>query len=184
MPGPGKPQRRRAASSLPAALRLTDLAARQLDRPHSEETAPLALSRDLHVSPPSSPCESIVASETELRLKGALSSGSPSGSRSDTCHMNGEPVRVALVEDEVSVRDSVERALIREGVTVSSFADYVEPDEILAAAPHLIVLDVMLPSGDGFDRTSHPLTQGAADRLPHSTRLGRRSPPRVRARRR
>ena len=55
-----------------------------------------------------------------------------------------------LVEDEEPVRQAVERALRREGITVTGFADYPGPDLILAAAPDLAVLDVVLPSGDGF----------------------------------
>jgi two-component system response regulator CpxR len=58
---------------------------------------------------------------------------------------------VVLVEDEEPVRQAVERALRREGVTVTAFADYPGPDLVLAAAPDLAVLDVLLPSGDGFE---------------------------------
>jgi two-component system, OmpR family, response regulator len=59
--------------------------------------------------------------------------------------------RVVLVEDEEPVRKAVERALEREGIAVTGFSDYPEPDVVLAAAPDLAVLDVMLPSGDGFE---------------------------------
>jgi two-component system, OmpR family, response regulator len=59
--------------------------------------------------------------------------------------------RVVLVEDEESVREAVARALELDGVTVTAFADCPDPDLILAAAPDLAVLDVMLPGGDGFD---------------------------------
>jgi DNA-binding response OmpR family regulator len=60
-------------------------------------------------------------------------------------------IRVALVEDEPSVREAVERALRREGFSVSSFGDYVEPGTIIGGAPDLAVLDVMLPGGDGLE---------------------------------
>jgi DNA-binding response OmpR family regulator len=60
-------------------------------------------------------------------------------------------IRVALVEDEASVREAVERALRREGFTVLSFGDYQRPEAIVGAAPDLAVLDVMLPHGDGLE---------------------------------
>jgi two-component system OmpR family response regulator len=65
--------------------------------------------------------------------------------------MSTDPPRVVLVEDEEPVRQAVDRALRREGITVTGFADYPRPELILAAAPDLAVLDVMLPSGDGFE---------------------------------
>jgi DNA-binding response OmpR family regulator len=58
---------------------------------------------------------------------------------------------VVLVEDEEAVRHAVERALRGDGVAVSAFSDYPDPDLVLAAAPDLAVLDVLLPSGDGFE---------------------------------
>jgi DNA-binding response OmpR family regulator len=57
---------------------------------------------------------------------------------------------VVLVEDEEPVRHAVERALGREGIAVTGFADCPDPRLVLAAAPDLAVLDVLLPSGDGF----------------------------------
>ena len=65
--------------------------------------------------------------------------------------MTGSQARVVLVEDEPSVRGALERALSGEGFTVSSFSDFTDPAEILATAPDLAVLDVILPSGDGFE---------------------------------
>jgi two-component system, OmpR family, response regulator len=59
--------------------------------------------------------------------------------------------RVVLVEDETPVREAVERALRREGILVTGFSDCPDPGAVLAAAPDLAVLDVMLPSGDGFE---------------------------------
>ena len=65
--------------------------------------------------------------------------------------MRDSPARVVVVEDEGAVRDAVERALVRDGLLVSSFGDYTDAGAILATAPDLAVLDVMLPGGDGFD---------------------------------
>jgi DNA-binding response OmpR family regulator len=45
----------------------------------------------------------------------------------------------------------LERALTGEGFGVSAFSDFTDPGEILATAPDLAILDVILPSGDGFD---------------------------------
>jgi two-component system OmpR family response regulator len=58
--------------------------------------------------------------------------------------------RVVVIEDEASVRAGVGAALEREGLTVSAFADRVEVETIDATMPDLIVLDIGLPSGDGF----------------------------------
>jgi DNA-binding response OmpR family regulator len=60
------------------------------------------------------------------------------------------PIRVAVVEDETSVRDAVVRALRGEGFAVTAFADAGVAEQILSQAPDLAVLDVMLGSGDGF----------------------------------
>ena len=65
--------------------------------------------------------------------------------------VNEPPPRVVMVEDEQPVREAVERALQRDGLRVSCFADYADPDLILASAPDLAVLDVLLPNGDGFE---------------------------------
>jgi two-component system OmpR family response regulator len=60
-------------------------------------------------------------------------------------------IRVVLVEDETAVRDAVQQALRDEGLSVSAFADYTDLDVVLAGAPDLAVLDVMLPGGDGLE---------------------------------
>jgi two-component system, OmpR family, response regulator len=65
--------------------------------------------------------------------------------------VNWHSPRVVLVEDEKPVRQAVARALQREGIAVTCFADCPEANALIAAAPDLAVLDVMLPSGDGFE---------------------------------
>jgi two-component system OmpR family response regulator len=62
-----------------------------------------------------------------------------------------ERARVVVVEDEAAVRASVEAALTHEGLAVSAFADRVEAGAIEATMPDLVVLDVGLPGGDGFE---------------------------------
>jgi two-component system, OmpR family, response regulator len=61
------------------------------------------------------------------------------------------PARVVVIEDEDAVRAAVEQALRSDGLAVSSHPDWVDAAEILAGAPDLAVLDVMLPRGDGFE---------------------------------
>ena len=65
--------------------------------------------------------------------------------------MDAASPRVVLVEDEESVRDAIARALTREKLAVICFSDCPDPDAILAAAPDLAVLDIILPSGNGFE---------------------------------
>ena len=65
--------------------------------------------------------------------------------------MDARSPRVVLVEDEEPVRQAIARALEREGLAVTCFSDDPGPDVVLAAIPELAVLDVMLPSGDGFE---------------------------------
>jgi DNA-binding response OmpR family regulator len=65
--------------------------------------------------------------------------------------MTVAPARIAVVEDESAVRLAVERALRHEGMVTTGFADHAEPEQILAGAPDLAILDVRLPGGDGFD---------------------------------
>ncbi len=63
-----------------------------------------------------------------------------------------EPIgRVAVIEDEQSVREAVLDALRAERFKVAAFADLPHPREVLAAAPDLMILDVMLPGGSGFE---------------------------------
>jgi DNA-binding response OmpR family regulator len=62
-----------------------------------------------------------------------------------------QPARVVVIEDEAAVRTGVGAALEREGLAVSAFAEFVEVETIEATMPDLIVLDVGLPGGDGFE---------------------------------
>jgi two-component system OmpR family response regulator len=62
-----------------------------------------------------------------------------------------EPIgRVVVIEDEQPVRDAIVAALRAERFNATGFDDLPGPDELLAVAPDLAILDVLLPSGSGF----------------------------------
>ncbi|HTU28853.1 MAG TPA: response regulator transcription factor [Solirubrobacteraceae bacterium] len=63
----------------------------------------------------------------------------------------GDPIgRVVVVEDEQPVRDAVLAALTAERFAATGFDDLPTPADVLATVPDLAILDVLLPSGDGF----------------------------------
>jgi DNA-binding response OmpR family regulator len=63
-----------------------------------------------------------------------------------------EPMgRVVVIEDEPSVREAVLSALRAERFIVIPFDDLPRPADVLAVAPDLAILDVVLPSGSGFE---------------------------------
>jgi two-component system, OmpR family, response regulator RegX3 len=60
--------------------------------------------------------------------------------------------RILLIEDEESISEPLERALGREGFDVAVASTAAEGRErFRAARPDLVLLDVMLPDGDGRD---------------------------------
>ena len=64
----------------------------------------------------------------------------------------GESIgRVVVIEDEQPVRDAVLAALNAERFAATGFNDMPHPGDVLAVAPDLAILDVLLPSGNGFD---------------------------------
>lgn len=66
--------------------------------------------------------------------------------------MNLYDCKILLVDDEKALRDMVGGFLRRAGFhKVTAAADCMEAEELFALKePHLILLDVMLPDGDGF----------------------------------
>jgi two-component system, OmpR family, response regulator len=67
----------------------------------------------------------------------------------------GDPIgRVVVVEDEQPVRDAVLAALTAERFAATGFDDLPRPTDVLATAPDLAILDVLLPSGNGFELAS------------------------------
>ena len=60
--------------------------------------------------------------------------------------------RIAVVDDEASIRETVGFALEREGYAVQTFADGAAAwSELEAALPDLVVLDVLMPRMDGLE---------------------------------
>jgi DNA-binding response OmpR family regulator len=93
-----------------------------------------------------------IARNPEIELKPSASSAdlqAASGTIADA--MQGSIGRVVVVEDERSVRDAVLSALVAERFTATAFEDLPPTGDVLAVAPDLAILDVLLPSGNGFD---------------------------------
>src|SRR5438067_1019690 len=60
--------------------------------------------------------------------------------------------RILLVEDEANLRRTVSDLLKSDGYTVESSGDGIEAQDLATSHPFdLIILDVMLPSRNGFD---------------------------------
>jgi len=68
--------------------------------------------------------------------------------------MDGPIGRVVVIEDEQPVREAVLAALRAERFTATGFEDLPPPADVLAVAPDLAILDVLLPSGNGFELAS------------------------------
>jgi two-component system, OmpR family, response regulator len=63
-----------------------------------------------------------------------------------------EPIgRVVVIEDEPPIRDAVVAALRAERFVAIGFDDVPNTGDLLAAVPDLAIVDVMLPSGNGFE---------------------------------
>src|SRR5690349_9832599 len=62
-----------------------------------------------------------------------------------------EPGRILLVEDDEPLRTTLSEVLRDEGYSVASVGDVASAQSMLASASFdVIVLDVMLPDGDGY----------------------------------
>jgi len=73
--------------------------------------------------------------------------------------------RVAVVDDEASLRESVRFALAREGWAVETYADGAEAWHALEGAlPDVAVLDILMPRMDGLELCRR--LRGASESLP------------------
>jgi DNA-binding response OmpR family regulator len=89
--------------------------------------------------------------EPEIKLKRTGSSADLQAASRTIAHAMGEPIgRVVVIEDEQPVRDAILAALRAERFTATGFEDLPRPADVLALAPDLAILDVLLPSGNGF----------------------------------
>ena len=60
--------------------------------------------------------------------------------------------KVLVVDDESPIVDAISYNLKKEGLEVATAADADDClDQVRQAAPDLVILDVMLPSGSGLD---------------------------------
>lgn len=70
--------------------------------------------------------------------------------------MNGEKIKIALIEDEEVLLDVLENKLKREGFEVFTAKDGVAGlDIVRASRPSIILLDIVMPKMDGFEVLAH-----------------------------
>lgn len=77
----------------------------------------------------------------------------------------GRQRRVLLVEDDPSSRDAMVRLLRYAGLDVRSAGTLAEAFEALAWDPHCVILDLMLPDGNGAALLSHIRTHALKARV-------------------
>jgi DNA-binding response OmpR family regulator len=90
--------------------------------------------------------------QAEIELKRSGSSADLQAASETIDHAMGEPIgRVVVIEDEQPVREAVLGALRAERFAATGFEDLPSPTDVLALAPDLAILDVLLPGGSGFE---------------------------------
>jgi hypothetical protein len=84
-----------------------------------------------------------------------------------TFYGDGPPGHVLVVEDDADTRELVRRTLEKEGWTVDEAENgRVGLERVAAAAPDLILLDLMMPEMDGFDFLEAVRERMPAERIP------------------
>jgi two-component system, OmpR family, response regulator MprA len=69
-----------------------------------------------------------------------------------TASRSGTSPRIMIVEDDRGLRQSLRRALADQGYEVEAASDaYAATERVGQFRPHLVVLDLMLPRGDGLE---------------------------------
>ena len=65
-------------------------------------------------------------------------------------------MKILIVEDDASLREIIERGLRSEGYVVESAANFVAADDKIAGYSYdCILLDIMLPDGNGLRLLEH-----------------------------
>jgi two-component system, chemotaxis family, chemotaxis protein CheY len=73
------------------------------------------------------------------------------------------PIRVLVVEDDDAIALVLEDLLVSEGFLVARAADgSIALHMLVSFAPHVILLDLMMPVMDGWAFRRHQLSMGAA----------------------
>ncbi|MBR6647880.1 MAG: response regulator transcription factor [Bacteroidaceae bacterium] len=75
-------------------------------------------------------------------------------------------MKLLIVEDDTSLREIMSRALRNEGYIVETASNYLEGEDKIAGYSYdCIMLDIMLPDGNGLRLLEHIKSLGKADRV-------------------
>lgn len=75
-------------------------------------------------------------------------------------------MKILIVEDEPSLREVMKRTLVREGYVVETAGTFAEADDKLAAyAYDCILLDIMLPDGNGLNLLERIKSEGKRENV-------------------
>jgi DNA-binding response OmpR family regulator len=94
----------------------------------------------------------------------------------------GEKARILIVEDDVDLAHVIGEIFTRDNITVQTAHSLKETiDECATFRPHLMVLDIGLPDGDGFNVVDYLRQQEELARMPLVVYSGREVTPEQRA---
>jgi PAS domain S-box-containing protein len=95
---------------------------------------------------------------------------------------SGEKARILVVEDDVDLAQVIGEIFTRDNIAVETAHSLKETIDACAAfRPHLMVLDIGLPDGDGFNVVDYLRQQDELDRMPLVVYSGRELTPEQRA---
>jgi DNA-binding response OmpR family regulator len=94
----------------------------------------------------------------------------------------GEKARILIVEDDVDLAHVIAEIFTRDNITVETAHSLKETiDQCSTFRPHLLVLDIGLPDGDGFNVVDFLRQQEELARMPLVVYSGREITPEQRA---